>query len=333
MIRKQQAAKRAHKLITYLIQRSLEPWFDVELGEDNYKKRPDGVDQGDYLTELTGNLPLEFRWPGAVTTGVTDWFSQINVPTLPELGATWVAIPGGNNIPFRNMAFLVQGLAELNDDANVDRSLYVALYQPGSLALQDGAGNLYLYRLTGAKVAQPPTSVDGVRDEVIADLVKQRGYDEATRLANLLKDTALASGLEAALEADTALADALGEEVAVQKPGAFVRKRVRRPGEFNRTYIPQVGFVDETFTRACFDLGPADQGLVPVAVIEVPDLGLVTVVEFSKLETLDRAAYVSTRPGLLNRIQGERASRVIGDWLNPKLIKSRNRYEVNDGQG
>ncbi|MFQ5491618.1 MAG: hypothetical protein ACE5GE_12950 [Phycisphaerae bacterium] len=333
VIRTQEASKRAKKLIDYLIQRGLEPWFDMEVGTDNYKKRPAGVDGPDYLAGLIGDLPPEFRWPGAVTTGLTDWFSQSDAVRVPELGTTWLEIPGGSSVAFGNAAFLVQGLAQLQDDADQDRSLFCALYQPGSMALRDGTGNLYLYRIVGTQPARPPERLDEVRDRVIADLAKQRGYDEAKRWAEQLKDEALKSGLEAAVAASTALEEALGQALAVQKPAPFGRKPIQRPGVPSKTFIPSVGFVDESFTRTCFELGPADQGRQPVAVIEAPEMAAVAVVEFAKLEPLSRDGYVSARPGLRVRIQSDRASQVIGEWLNPELIKSRNRYEEASREG
>ncbi len=327
VIRKREAAEQAGKIADYLIHRTSEPWFDQALGDDNYKKRPDGVEVADYYQTVIADPPPALRCEQTLTTGQTDWFTPDAAREVPSIGAASLRVPGQAGVAFSQLAFQVQGLVELPDNAQVDRSLYLALFQSGPVALQDSAGNLYVYRLVAAQPARAPESLDEVRDRVAADLRKQKAYEEAQRQAETLLEQAKNVGLEAALEQATELQAKLDIGNQVVKPAPFARKKSGSGPLAGVTYIPQVGLVDESFTAACFELGPADEGRQPLKVIPLPDQNMVVVVERTKLEPMSKQTYVSARPTAMSDIQSARYTTSQVEWFDPKLVRARNHWE------
>ena len=331
IVRTQEAQKEAQKVAEYLIQRITEPWFDVPLGDDNYKERPADVDAPGYYEAAVADPPPDLHYQGALTVGVTDWFSPEDARQVPSLGTASMAVPGEAPIAFARLAFQVQGLVELPRDADVDRSLFLALYEPCSVPLRDAAGNLHVYRIVAAEAARAPEALDELRDRVVADLGKQRAYDEAQRRANSLMAEADIDGLEAAFERDTDLQKILDTGNQVVKPQAFARTMAARNPAFAKTYIHRVGLVDETFTKPCFELGPAEEGKTPLAVIPLPEQSMVVLVEWRKLERMDRETYVGTRRSVISGIQQIRYAQSLSEWFDPELIRSRNRWEWDRG--
>ena len=327
VVRKQEAQKEAGKVAEYLIQRITEPWFDVPLGDDNYKERPAGVDVPGYYEAAIAEPPPDLHYPGFLTVGVTDWLSPEDVRQVPSLGTASMLVPGEAPLPFAQLAFQVQGLVDLPKAADLDRSLFLALYEPCSVPLQDARGNLYVYRIVAAEAGRVPEALDGLRDQVITDLRMQRAYDEAQRQADNLVAEAEKDGLEAAFERNTELQKILGTGNQVVKPQAFLRKRAARNLAFAKTYIQRVGLVGETFTRPCFEVGPADEGKTPLKVVPLPERSMVVLVEWRKLERMDRGSYAGARQSVINEIKQARGNQCLTEWFDPELIRSRNLWQ------
>ena len=70
--------------------------------------------------------------------------------------------------------------------------------------LRDAQRGVYLFRITGTDVSRPPTSVDEVRDQLIADLNRLEDYERLVANAQGIRQVAVADGLLAlAMQYDT----------------------------------------------------------------------------------------------------------------------------------
>ncbi len=74
--------------------------------------------------------------------------------------------------------------------------------------LRDAQRGVYLFRITGTDIARPPTSVDEVRDQLIADLNRVEDYQRLAGNAQGIRQVAIADGLLAlAMQYDTPVAE------------------------------------------------------------------------------------------------------------------------------
>lgn len=324
------AARRAYDVANYIAEEAAEPWFDATPGEDGYKEQPAGADNLALLEEIIANLPVEYRYNGAVTTATTDWFTQQDAASVPEVGAAYLLIPGGGRQGFSQLSFLIKGLTEI-PKVGADRSLYLTLYETSQAPLSDSAGNLYLYRPIGIEPGRAANSLDEVRDEVVADLRVQRAYDEAQRLGEALLSEAQVNGLKSAWEADTALQD-ITAGVGFYEATPFARLPLFRFAG-NQQSVTGLGRVEETFIQACFELGSAEAGLEQYAVIPVPDLAAVAIVQWKEIQPLREDQYAKERPRFLRQVQGQRTQKLISEWLDPELIRSRNGFRYANQSG
>ena len=70
--------------------------------------------------------------------------------------------------------------------------------------LRDAQRGVYLFRIPGTDVSRPPTSVDEVRDQLIADLNRLEDYERLVANAQGIRQVAVADGLLAlAMQYDT----------------------------------------------------------------------------------------------------------------------------------
>ncbi|MCP4247112.1 MAG: hypothetical protein GY778_08685 [bacterium] len=330
VIRKQKAADRAAKVAEALAQRVAEPWFDTDRGEDQYKVLPPEQDDLSFYDTAQADLPPERVYEGAVTVGTTDWFSAQDVRLLPGLGRAQLAIPGGESRRFGQLAFQVQGLADMPQRSEADTSLFLARYESCPLPLTDPDGNLYIYRMVAVEPARAPETLDEVRPAVIADLRLLKAFEEAQRLGQSLLDRAVAAegGLKAAWEADTELQGRLGENGGFAESNPFSRERVQKFSGFSfPTYVNKVGIVARPFVDRCFELGTATDPAGRFAVIPIEDSAMVAVVQWTETLPMREDSYEVGRQQVAAGIMGLRRQQLVAQWLNPELIRSRNEFE------
>jgi hypothetical protein len=104
-----------------------------------------------------------------------------------------------NQLPFPLLATHVKELAEEGKRDPLARlSLQVGVE---GKVLQDEAGNVYVYRVTGAEKAHEPKSLDEVRGKVVEDLKKLANYERVTKEAAALAEGAKGGDLMAAAAA------------------------------------------------------------------------------------------------------------------------------------
>jgi len=333
VVRRQAAVAEVHRIAEYIGQRIADPWYDMAEGKDGYKPLPPaiedlGVDDPDYYDKIIAGIPPELRYQGVVTTATTDWFTQEEASSVPGLGGAAMETREGGPATFGQFAFLVKGLAEIPKRGRVDRTVFLAPYQSSAHWLIDGDGNRYLYRITDLQAARAPESLDEVREKVVEDLRLQRASEEAQRRAEALLAEAKEVGLKAAWEAQTELKEIMGENGGYRSAAPFARKQLQLFAGFSLPVsVDGVGVVEDAFLERCFELGPASEGKEQLAVIPAPELAQVVAVEWESTEPMRKDAYARQRPTLLRQIQATRQVRLVSEWLNPELIRSRNGFK------
>lgn len=122
-----------------------------------------------------------------------------------------------------------------------------------SLPVVDPDGTTYIFRVIEARPSQPPTALEEVRDQVVADVKQLKAYQLLNERAESYTGTAGEQGL-------AALAEELGEDYEVVSTDLFPQ-RVPFQGRILVTPLDVVGqsrrFVDHVFEMAR-SLGSAD---------------------------------------------------------------------------
>ncbi len=93
-------------------------------------------------------------------------------------------------------------------------------------------------------------------------------------------------------------------------------------------YVSKVGIVDRAFVDRCFELGTAADPAGRLAVISVEDSVTVAVVQWIETLPMREDSYEVGRRQVASGIQGLRRQQLVAQWLDPELIRSRNRFEI-----
>jgi len=325
VVRKQLVQVQANKLAEWVVQRSMEAWFDATRGDDGYRKLPPGQDQLDVYEKLTAVPPPDLSYPGALTIGTTDWFAFPEAGAVPEIGKSWLEVPGRGKQYFGTLAFQVQGLREMPEGSAVDTSFYLARYESPPLPLRDELGNLYVYRVIDVRPAQPPATVDEVRDQVVKDVQLKHGFEAAQKAAEALLAQAREVGLEAAWNASPESQEQPATHARyAAAPPPFPREPL---GLSFGSFVPGVGFIQRDFAERCFALGESSAANGRIGVIPLPAQANVAVVECEEIQPMTTTAYVSSRPQVVSTLASAGRQKTLSAWLDPELIRSRNKFE------
>jgi hypothetical protein len=341
VLRRQHADERAQRLADWLLAQTAEPWYHVEVGSNGYKAPPEAVKSADYYTKKVSEIPASLPGAEGVIVETTDWISRDNASDVPGLGAAALPIPGGTAILFAQVVFNVEGLAAIptgEEAAGVDRTTYLALYQTSPYALHDIEGNIYVFRPVEVSEERPARELEEVRERVVTDLRKVRGYEKAKTQADDFAAKARENGLETAWKADSPLhetADRYNEtpEGKLHKGGFMETVTVARwliYGEPVREVYP-LGTVNEAFVEACFGMREAKAATPRLQAVPIPEAGTVAVIEWAKNLPLNEQAFQQRRAQVAQYLERQRMADYLSAWLDPKQIKARNQFEFKRG--
>lgn len=135
--------------------------------------------------------PVEIELP--IVNVETGWLDIESLRKLSGLGAATIA-DGSRSIPFPALALSVR---ELN--AKAPLPLQVGIIPVFDRTVADLTGNHYYFRITAARPAGEPESLDEVREQVVADIKRMRAYEILKDEIDKAGTAALTGGLEAAL--------------------------------------------------------------------------------------------------------------------------------------
>jgi hypothetical protein len=324
MVRRERAQRAADRIVEWLTGQLRENWYGATQRTDSYKDAPAVMTSADYLPALVSRIPERYSYPEAVSVVTTGFFSQREAREVAEIGSAF----GEGFRQIRDLAFMVQGLVVIPDDAQVDRSRFLSVYQPSSYVLEDASGARYVWRVVETRGEKVPDSPAEVQKYVEADARTLRGYRAAQAAAGELLEKARQEGLKPAFDASEALKDHVVEGVAFRRPEPFARQMRFNvtTGRYGRTNItiPQVATVSADVVDKVFAL---ENVAPPVDSFELEDQSMVVVIEW--VETLpareDDFAELRDQASMtldfLNR-------QVMAEWLSPRNIRARNGVEM-----
>lgn len=301
------------------------PWQDQPAGPDGYRRMPEGVREDNYLSQQVdayGSRP----YGEALRYMRTPWRTQSELARFPGLGSARGAAERGS-LPLSTAAFMVQGLVMPHPAPDaLNSQFFVALYQPYPQPLFDGLGNGYVFRVVATRPEGPPDTIEQVRDEVIANIRREKAKQFADEAARALADRAKEIGLEAAVKENEALRTKLGERWStVRTPVPFARMREAERGyqiALEPSAVEGIGQIPG-FVRECFRLAEAKTTTQPyrVLVYDRPEAGRRFVAEY--VETLPIYAETYRDQLLALRLSMQARQQFLASYFDAESIRKR----------
>ncbi|MEE9295691.1 MAG: hypothetical protein V3W34_12115 [Phycisphaerae bacterium] len=331
-IRREFAETKIDDVAGWLLEALTDPWHDFPEGDDGYKVPPPEIVSEEHYASVRGRMPDTLRHGQAVTIHSTDYFTAQDVDSkaseLARASTHRSGLLGSRNI--KDLAFQVQGIASLPQDVGASTMEYLAVGQSHPLLLS-GRGNRYIFRVIDVKPAGPAATVDEVREQVIADLQLQSGYEEARRLAQQLADSVTSSdGLKNAFESDAELQSTIQLPNDYFSPPPFARRRWNSAGSADddaQVYVTGVGLVGKSFVARCFE-GDLAGEFNKVLVVPIEESATIAVVEWVETIPLREDQYDQERQRIARQLNSTVLANAASEWLNPVRIKDRNGWSV-----
>jgi len=331
-VRRQAADEEVRKVAGWLLERLVSDWDGLTEGEDGFKVGTPELLEPGYYDKVLAELPVGLRYPGAVTVGETDFFSQADAARVSEVGASRAVI-GSSKDPFSRFAFRYQGVSPMPDEKSKERNLMSSKGQTAPVVFGNRDGDLFLFRVVEVREPQPPESLDEVREQVVEDLRLLRGYERAKAAAERLMSSISFDGLQGAWNAegnDLKKGD-YKPPVAYYTPAPFPRKlRPIQTASFtyvNPVFISGIGAVSSDQIEKIFDLQSREPDR-RFDLFEFPDKGLVAVIEWEELEPLREDGYAAQRGRILTQLKEAAVGRAISEWLEPDRLHDRLDFEL-----
>lgn len=336
-VREQYAAEAAERLANWFISYVSQPWYVLEPGTDGYRTAPDAVKGEDYYRQALAAAPKSMAYDNAVSVTTSDYFSAQTSSSVAGIGfATAPAGTGSRRQTLASIATRVQGLATIPrvPGSGLTSDDFLSLHQTGPVKLEDGSGNLYVFRVVDTKPAGPADSLTQVREQVLADVRLQRGYDRALAAGQRLVTAANSSDLRTAFGADEEIQQLISAgktDIAFVAPEAFSRvmPQLAAFGRFGSTSIEGIGSVPNAVADECFALSSANP---PRKALEVRDASFVLSVEWHKTNPPPLQRFQEMRNMLASQMTNMRASVAASEWMDATRIEDRYQFKfAGDG--
>lgn len=335
VLKEQYADEAAERMAAWLAEFVAEDWLVMDRGEDGYNVVPESAKSMDIYDKMLERMPPSLRFPGSVTTAVSDLFNYDDAQSVPGIGMSAFRPERGAFRTFRAVAFKTKAIVPtIPQDSGVNPYEYLAPYQTCRYALRDSStGDYYVFRVVGSRAGRPAESVDVVRDRLLADMRLQRGFELAKERAGSLKDCAGYDSLKEAYEGDLEL-------VAFRESGESINSGFFDPGPFTRVqrrdaargrgdrgvYVgPGVGTLSNDVVDQCFALAEADQKIVAIELLE---RAAVLLVEWVETIRADEDDFNELKTQLFLKMADARLQAAISDWLDPEQIRARTGFAL-----
>ncbi|MCH8912868.1 MAG: hypothetical protein IIA33_04800 [Planctomycetes bacterium] len=314
-----------------------EPWYNQPEDEAGFPEAPEAAKAADHYQQTLHKLQNRIPHREAIDIGTTDLFAASEAGDVGRLGSTRVdtqtPVPGRR---FATMTHVVQGLVESArpDDSSIQQAL--ASYQTAPSPLIDEDNNLYLYRIIQVQERHAPTSIDEVRDEIVADLRAQRAFESAKTHAEAIKDRIGEEDLKTAYEAYDGLEEARKEECSSffeANPFPKMNPEIFAGFRFPVIVSDKAGARDEDnkllhqirneeFVADVFKLLESD-GEQGVGVIEVPATEKIFVVQLAGVDHVTKPDYENYKKTIQIEIAVSRQSSLLAQWFSAESIRTR----------
>ena len=314
-----------------------EPWYNQPEDEAGLPEAPEIAKAADHYPQTLQKLQNRIPHRAVIDFGKTDLFAASEAGDVERLGSarvdTQTLTPGRR---FGSSTHLVQGLVESArpDDSSVQQAL--APYQTAPAPLIDQDNNLYLYRIIQVQERHAPTSIDEVRDEIVADLRAQRAFESAKTHAEAIKDRIGEEDLKTAYEAYDGLEEARKEECSSffeANPFPKMNPEIFAGFRFPVIVSDKAGTRDEDnkllhqirneeFVADVFKLLESD-GEEGVGVIEVPATEKIFVVQLAGVDHVTKPDYENYKKTIQIEIAVSRQSSLLAQWFSAESIRTR----------
>ncbi|MEN9669450.1 MAG: hypothetical protein RLZZ386_1357, partial [Planctomycetota bacterium] len=142
------------------------------------------------LAQLAAEVAQKFAIPvPTMSTSGENWTSPKDVAAISGLGTATTTRFGAQPV---NAGQLVEALREFGAKTTLISQVGVT-----SPVLQDTAGDLFVFRVTEVEASHAPTSVDIVRDALIADVNRLHRYEKLVGMTSEIQREAFDQGLGA----------------------------------------------------------------------------------------------------------------------------------------
>ncbi len=333
-LRKEFADDNVQRTVSWIMDMMSEPWVGVSAAESGYKPAPAEAADIEHYNKILKRLPTALQFENTVTVHTTDFFTQQDAAKVPEIGS--LSVRSANNLVSRSF-----GAAAFNNEAiipaipkgeKINTSDFLAKFQTAPFTLNDSrTGNVYIFRVIDSRPGGPAQSVDQVRDQVIADLKLQKGFETAKARAQSL--STCTEPLKEAYEADPDLAafreTGEGAKTGFFEPPAFARNGQgaawRARPESGVFVGGGLGKLPNDTIDAIFALAHAHD---KIAVFELPERASVMTVEWVATEPAREDEFASTRKTLASQLADNRWRDLVNEWFDPEKIRARSGFDL-----
>ncbi len=336
-LRKNYAAENVQRIVDWVIPMMTESWMGLTPTESGYKTAPAEVADPEYYDRLVKRLPQPLQFSDTISVHTTDYFMQQDAAKVPELGP--LSVRSGQGLVARSfgaVAFNNQAIVpRIPSGDKVNAADFLARYQTAPFPLTDPRnGYVYIFRVIDSKPGGPAESLDQVRDQVIADLRLQKGFEAAKVRAESLRSCCQASEpMKDAYEADPELA-AFRESGEGDKTGFFEPPPFSRIGQTpawkgrpaDGVFVGGgLGKLPNETVDAIFSLTDAAEKL---ALFELPDRAAVMTVEWVETIPAQEEEFAGARKSLATQLADNRWRELVNDWFDPEKIRARNGFDL-----
>jgi hypothetical protein len=268
-----------------------------------------------YLQKLSQTIEAEFKLRVFVTDQDRDFLSATELAALPGIGSSSVgSVSFADDAMDRAKAFL----ASSGKDASAAKAQLLS----ASEAEFDQLGNVYIYRLTDARPAEPAPDVASVAGKIESDLRLEAAYQLAMDQAKTMLTAARAGTLAKAV-AGTGLSITDTDPFSIMEP--YLGNGISLSDGGTKV------FIDEAFKLLVGYDPKATQH--PTEVIEVPADEKVYVAQLASLKPVwtDANFYLASAE-VGQGLQREELAELAQQWLSYDQVVKRTGYQVQSSK-
>lgn len=318
------AVLAANRLATDLIRQLSRPWADQPTTQPGDFKQPPESEMADDVYEKLIAAYQE-RYPGVLSYGRTELAGAQELSMHPKVGMTRAFATGSDSVWLSQAAFLIPGSQTLETRTASGARLVRNLFETAAEPLSDFAGNVYVIRNVAFRPAQPPASIDEVRETLVRDLRTIRAGEQAQEVAADLADKAKTAGLKTAFQSDAELAAKL-ENSAFMDIEPFARQMIVPTGGMPRMragQVPGIGY-DPALVDMAFSMAQSQTATQPTNVATHQDSrGRWMVVEYKRTLPVTQEEYDQLRIGSRRYLLTQKRIGFVLDWFSSESIHAR----------
>lgn len=327
-LNEEKAKKEALRVGRDLINQLTKDWQDMPTTQPSgYREIPDSAQSDSLYTDMIDRVGN--KYPGALNYHRTQMLEEMELRKLPIAGTA----SAGQGTQHRTMlfeaAFMVPGLDQNKEDDPARVRFYHNLYETVSEPFVDPTGDVYVMRTVDVRLPQAPADYTQVKEQLIEDIRMKRAYEQAGQVAEQLADAARGSSLSAALDADPAVKEKLGEKALIQ-PKPFTQEQMMNYGSMPQLFpsmIPQIGY-DPELVNTAFELAAqADGQGSPITTYEQPNRGRWLVLQYKDSLPVTEDEYEQQRQSAQFLLNYTRMSEVFSTWFDTEQIFARTEWQ------